>query len=321
MLKTIALLAVPGVQLLDIAGPLDVFAEANRYMQRDIYRLIVIGYDQAAIVSSSGVKIAPDMTLAEAKTHHFDSFLVAGAPAEQQPAADAGLQHALRQVCQQSQRFGSVCSGALLLASTGLLDGHRVTTHWAVADTLAARFPAVSVDTDAIYVCDGPLRTAAGVTSGLDLALKMVEEDLGREVAMAIAASLVMFFRRPVGQLHFSRRGETSLAGRSSLQELQRWAVANLEQVPNVKALATHMNLSTRHITRLFRQALDITPAQWLERERLATARQMLETGELATKQIAARCGYSSVDILRRAFVRQLKTTPGEYRKYFRQQP
>ncbi len=313
----IVCLALPGVQLLDVSGPLDVFAEANQLMGRVIYQLQVMGVNHDIITSSSGVKIVPDLALQDPSPQPCDTFLVAGAPMAGDQCwstADAGT---LRHLCRQSRRYGSICTGAMVLAQCALLDGYRVTTHWAVADDLANRYPKVQVTPDELYVCDGPLRTAAGVTSGLDLALKMVEEDLGREVAMDIAANLVMFFKRPVGQLHFSRKGKASLAGRSTLQDLQRWAISHLAEAKNAQALAAHMALSVRHLTRIFQQELAITPAQWLEREKVAQARHLLESTAAAPKEIAVLCGFSSIDILRRAFLRQLKTTPSEYRKYY----
>jgi transcriptional regulator GlxA family with amidase domain len=175
----------------------------------------------------------------------------------------------------------------------------------------------VNVEADAIFIAEGELRTAAGVTSGLDLALNMVEEDLGRETALDVASQLVMFFKRPGGQLQFSRHGQASLSGRSALQDVQRWVMNSLDQPHNVQSLAVHMGISVRHLTRLFNQALRQSPAEWLEQQRIFHARQLLETGEMAVKQVAAQCGFSSVDILRRAFVRQLSVTPSQYQKQY----
>src|SRR5476651_687315 len=241
MIKNIVILAVPGVQLLDISGPLDVFAEANTQLDRQVYRLQVMALDDQPVVSSSGVRLLADLQLQDENQPPVDTFLIAGAPGLDTFQPGSQMLSAIRHLAKISVRYGSVCSGALLLGAAGLLDGRRVTTHWAVADKLARDFPLAQVDADAIFLSDGPLRTAAGVTSGLDLALNMVEEDLGREVALEIAANLVMFFQRPVGQLHFSRKGQVSLAGRSTLQDLQRWAIAHLAQAKNAKALAAHM--------------------------------------------------------------------------------
>lgn len=317
MVKNVVILAVPGVQLLDVSGPLDVFAEANVQLGRTLYKLRVMALDDQPVVSSSGARLLPDVQLMDEFTEPLDTFLLAGAPALDTFVANVEIAAAIQRLAQQSRRYGSVCSGALLLAAAGLLDHRRVTTHWAVADKLAHDYPLVQVDADAIFLCDGPLRTAAGVTSGLDLALNMVEEDVGREVAMRVAAQLVMFFKRPCGQLQFSRHGKASVSGRSALQDVQRWVINSLRSPHNVQSMAEHMGVSVRHLTRLFNQEIGMTPAQWLEQQRVAHAREMLEATPLAVKQVADECGFSSVDILRRAFLRQLKVTPSQYRKFY----
>jgi len=218
-------------------------------------------------------------------------------------------------MAQRTRRFGSVCSGAFLLAAAGLLDGCRVTTHWAVARQLAEHYPEIEVDEDAIHVRDGKVRTAAGVTAGLDLALALVEEDLGRDVAKRIASQLVMFFRRPGGQLQFSRKGEAAPLGRSALQEIQRWVAAHPGLDHSVARLAQRVKLSPRHFARLFRDEVGTTPAVWVEAARVTSARAMLEGGQHTPKQVAARCGFADADVLRRAFNRHVGVTPAEYRK------
>jgi transcriptional regulator GlxA family with amidase domain len=191
-----------------------------------------------------------------------------------------------------------------------------VTTHWAVAERLAEAFPDVTVDVDALYVRDGRLRTAAGVTAGMDLALALVEEDLGREVALKVAAQLVMFFKRPGGQLQFSRGGEAAPAGRSALQEVQRWAAAHPAADLAVPVLAARVGLSPRHFARLFREEVGVTPAAWVEAARIGAARRLLEDGSEAPKQVAALCGFADADTLRRAFLRHVGVTPTEYRRH-----
>jgi transcriptional regulator GlxA family with amidase domain len=181
---------------------------------------------------------------------------------------------------------------------------------------LALRFPSVTVDEDAIHVSEGPVRTAAGVTAGLDLALALVEEDLGRGIAMQVASQLVMFFKRPGGQMQFSRNGEAVPAGRAALQELQRWVAANPAADHSVASLAERMDLSPRHFARLFRSEVGITPASWVEEARVNAARRYLEQGR-EPKQVAAHCGFADADTLRRAFVRHVGVTPAEYRKRF----
>jgi transcriptional regulator GlxA family with amidase domain len=316
MPRTILLLAAPGVQLLDVSGPLDVFAEANVQAGRQAYWPRLAGLAPGPVVSSSGVTLLPEVAAGEGEPGHIDTLLVAGAPHAPELRLTAEEMAWLRGAATAARRYGSVCSGAFLLAGAGLLAGRRVTTHWAVAGRLAEAFPDVTVDVDALYVRDGRLRTAAGVTAGMDLALALVEEDLGREVALKVAAQLVMFFKRPGGQLQFSRAGEAAPAGRSALQEVQRWAAANPAADLAVPVLAARVGLSPRHFARLFREEVGLTPAAWVEAARIAAARRLLEDGSEAPKQVAALCGFADADTLRRAFLRHVGVTPAEYRKH-----
>ncbi len=315
--RTIAILAPPGVQLLDVSGPLDVFAEANVQTGKIVYRPLVVGVSAAPIRSSSGVRLMPDVVIGARHEEKIHTLLVAGCPDISDRPADPEMIAWLRDVTASARRYGSVCSGAFLLASAGLLEGRRVTTHWAIAARLAERYPSVIVDEDAIYLRDGRLRTAAGVTAGLDLALALVEEDVGRDIAMKVASQLVMFFKRPGGQRQFSRKGEAAPAGRSALQELQRWVIADPAADHNVNSLAKRADLSPRHFARLFRSEVGVTPAAWVESTRVGAARQMLESGRAAPKQVAVRCGFADADTLRRAFSRHVGVTPAEYRKRY----
>jgi transcriptional regulator GlxA family with amidase domain len=316
-LKTIVLLAFPGVQLLDVSGPLDVFAEANTQAQREVYRLVVAAAAPGPLRSSSGVRLMPDWTINRDADEPIDTLLVAGCPNPVELPVSGKVLDWLRQSAPGTRRYGSVCSGAFVLAAAGLLSGKRVTTHWAVAEQLSERFPDVVVEKDAIHVRDGRLRTAAGVTAGLDLALSLVEEDLGHDIAIRVASQLVMFFKRPGGQVQFSRQGTAAPVGRAALQDLQRWVAAHPALNHSVARLAERMHLSPRHLSRLFRVAVGITPATWVEEVRVGTARRLLEQGDLAPKQVAASCGFSDADVLRRAFMRQVGVTPAEYRRRF----
>ena len=315
--KTVVIVALPGVQLLDVSGPLDVFAEANVQSGYTAYQLLVAAGEPGPVRSSSGVRLMPDRVINSDVEEAIDTLLVAGCPNAAEVPADGLVVDWLRRRAPTARRFGSVCSGAFFLAAAGLLDGRRVTTHWAVAEKLALRYPTVTVDQDAIHISDGRLRTAAGVTAGLDLALALVEEDLGREIAMKVASQLVMFFKRPGGQMQFSRKGEAVPAGRAALQELQRWVAAHPALDHSVASLAKHMELSPRHFARLFRNEVGITPATWVEEARVSAARLLLEQGHEAPKQVAAHCGFADADTLRRAFARHVGVTPAEYRKRF----
>lgn len=311
------MVALPGVQLLDVSGPLDVFAEANAQAGHEIYRLIVAASGPGPIRSSSGVRLMADRIIDRDIEEQIDTLLVAGCPNAAEVPPDSVIVDWLHRRAPMARRFGSVCSGAFFLAAAGLLDGRRVTTHWAVAEALSRQFPEVTVDADAIQVSDGALRTAAGVTAGLDLALSLVEEDLGHDIAMRVASQLVMFFKRPGGQMQFSRKGEAVPAGRAALQELQRWVAVNPGLDHSVASLAKRMELSPRHFSRLFRSEVGITPATWIEEVRVDAARRLLEQGHETPKQVASHCGFADADVLRRAFKRRVGVTPAEYRKRF----
>lgn len=315
--RSITILATAGVQLLDVSGPLDVFAEANVQAGRAVYRLEVVGGSPGPLRSSSGVRLIVDRTIDEPGRSATHTLLAAGAPGMADLHPPPRLLDWLRAEAGRSRRFGSVCSGAFLLAAAGLLDGRRATTHWAVADRLAREYPSVSVDKDALYVRDGRVRTAAGVTAGMDLALALVEEDLGREMALRVSRQLVMFFKRPGGQLQFSRDGAAAPSGRSSLQQLQRWIAANPSEDLSVPRLAERLGLSTRHFARLFATEIGTTPAAWVEAARVEAARNLLETGGHVPKQVALLCGFADADVLRRAFRRHVGVTPAEYRRRF----
>ncbi|AWN43452.1 GlxA family transcriptional regulator [Methylobacterium durans] len=314
-MHSVAVLALPGVQLLDVAGPLDVFAEANTQAGAEIYELVVVGIAPGPIETSSGRRLVTDIVLGDETAPAFDTLLVAGAPRMEDFRPDAVLRDWLASTASRSRRYGSVCSGAFLLGQAGLLDGRKVATHWAVADALARRHPEARVDADAICVFDGPLRTAAGVTAGLDLALALVEEDLGSEIARKVAAQLVMFFKRGGGQLQFSRRGVGALASRSALQEVQRWVAAHPAEDHSVAKLASRTGMSPRHFARLFRTETGLTPAAFVENVRIEAARRLLEEGQAASKQVAGVCGFRDADTLRRSFLRRLGLTPSEYRR------
>lgn len=317
MAKTIALLALPGVQLLDVSGPLDVFAQANIEAGQAFYALQVIGCRRGPLASSSGVRLLPDRVAGESD-ERVDTLLVAGAPHAADYAMPAATLAWLRHMAVRARRYGSVCTGAFVLAGTGLLRGKRITTHWCAAERLRQTYPTVTVEEDALYVRDGKLRTAAGVTAGMDLALSLVEEDLGRDIAMRVASQLVMFFKRPGGQMQFSRSGETRPAGRSVLQEVQRWIVAHPELDHSVAELAERAGLSARHFARLFHAEVGSTPAAWVEAARIAAARALFEAGHhAAPKQVAAKCGFQNVDTFRRVFAKHVGVTPAEYRKRY----
>jgi transcriptional regulator GlxA family with amidase domain len=313
--RRLVIVAGPGVQMLDVSGPLDVFAEANVQAGRAVYRTEIVSAQATTIATSSGARLLADRTIFDADPGAPDTVLVAGSPDAPHRRPAAALLDWLRRTAPSARRFGSVCTGAFALAEAGLLDGRRITTHWAAADALARRYPAIRVEPDAIQVRDGPVCTAAGVTAGLDLAVTLVEEDLGRELAKRVAAQLVMFFKRPGGQMQFSRSGAAEPSGRAVLQEVQRWIAAAPAEDHSVARLAERAGLSPRHFARLFRSEVGMTPADWVEAARVAAARRRLEAEGLSPKQVAALTGFANADTLRRAFVRHVGITPAEFRR------
>ncbi|MXV44934.1 helix-turn-helix domain-containing protein [Saccharibacter sp. 17.LH.SD] len=318
--KRIGILALPYVQLLDIAGPMDVFTEANTQAKRILYELHVISTSSAPLHSSSGLIFHPTTTISSPLDVPFDTLLIAGAPHLNPKHLSPDLLKWVGQHAPRCRRFGSICTGALVLAAAGLLTQRRVTTHWAVAEQLSQQFPSIQVEADSLFICDGPVCTAAGVTAGLDLAIALVDHDFGRDLARKVSNQLVMFFRRPGGQLQFSHRGIANPMGRSILRTVQRRVLSKPHLPSDTRALAELAGLSPRHFARLFHKEIGLSPALWVERVRMDTACRTLEEG-LPPKQVAAMVGFKDVDTFRRAFQRQFKTTPAEYRRRHAAQP
>jgi transcriptional regulator GlxA family with amidase domain len=231
--------------------------------------------------------------------------------------ADAELMRWLRSAAGRSRRVASVCSGAFLLAGAGLLDGRRATTHWAACDELSRRHPDVVVQRDAIFVRDGQVWTSAGVTAGMDLALALVEEDLGPAAARDVARWLVLFLKRPGGQSQFSAQLASSGAGREALRELQAWIPGNLGSDLSVPALAERAHMSPRHFARAFRAEVGMTPAAYVESVRVEQARIALEGSRATVDEIARGCGFGTVETMRRAFHRRIGVGPSAYRNRF----
>ncbi|MFE1339257.1 GlxA family transcriptional regulator [Streptomyces sp. NPDC058733] len=311
--RTVLFLLFDGVQSLDVTGPLEVFAGAEQHTP-GTYRLRTASLDGAPVRSSSGLLLVPDEALAGVADPH--TLLVPGGRGTRDP--DPRLVDWLRHHGPRAGRLVSVCTGAILLARAGLLDGRRATTHWAYCDKLARDHPAVRVDPDPIYVRDGAVHTSAGVTSGIDLSLALVEEDLGRDTALAIARHLVVFLRRPGNQAQFSAQLAAQTAAREPLREVQQWITEHPEGDLGVEALAARARLSPRHFTRAFRAETGMTPGRYVDRVRLEHARRLLEDTGDGVEEIARASGYGTPEAMRRAFVKALGTPPAEYRRRFR---
>jgi len=315
--RRIALLAFPDVQALDLFGPLEVFAAADRLGGGGWYAPELIAARAAPIATSSGVRLLPDRATSTVRGH-LDTLIVAGGAGARAAAADPELLRFIARAARRARRVCSVCTGAFLLAEAGLLDGRRATTHWSACEALARRHPAVRVEADPIFVRDGQVATSAGVTAGMDLALALVEEDLGPDVARQVARWLVLFLKRPGGQSQFSAPLAGPAASRPALREIQEWIPAHLADDLSVSALAARATMSPRNFARAFRRELGVTPAAYVERLRVERARALLESTADPAKAVAGQCGFATPETMRRAFQRQVGSSPGEYRNRFR---
>ncbi len=313
----IALLVFPGVQMLDVAGPMDVFHEAARKAGRPgFYDFELVALEEGHVRADNGMLFQPTATI-DSLDRAVDTLLIAGSHELKGVENHQRLMQWLRRQAGEVRRLGSVCSGAWLLAHAGLLDGRRITTHWNISAALARRFERVHVEEDQIYLRDGNLYTSAGVTAGMDLALALVEEDLGRDVALAVAREMVMFIKRPGGQSQFSAHLAAQTAQRTPIRQVQEWVLENLEQDLSVEQLATQAGMSVRNFSRAFKSDTGATPAEFVEAARLDAARRMLEETASPLKRVAARSGFNDQNSLRRAFMRRLGVTPGDYRSRF----
>ncbi|WP_328543986.1 GlxA family transcriptional regulator [Streptomyces europaeiscabiei] len=312
-MRTVLVVLFDGVQSLDVTGPMEVFAGAEQHTP-GTYRISTASLDGTPVRASSGLTLVPDHTLATAPAPH--TLLVPGGQGTRNPAPEVIAW--LREHGPRAQRLVSVCTGAILLAEAGLLDGRRATTHWAYCDTLARHHPAIEVDPDPIFVRDGHVATSAGVTSGIDLALALVEEDIGREVALAIARHLVVFLRRPGNQAQFSAQLAAQTARREPLREVQQWITEHPGDDLSVEHLAARARLSPRHFARAFQAETGTTPGRYVDRVRLEHARRLLEDTTDGVEEISRTCGYGTSEAMRRAFVKTLATSPAEYRRRFR---
>jgi transcriptional regulator GlxA family with amidase domain len=316
-MRRILIVAFPGVQTLDVVGPAEVFSAADRLRGGGEYEVEVVATTSDEIVSGSGLKLLPHRTLAGVRGP-IDTLLVAGGGGVHEAQHDERLVRWLRSAAPRARRVASVCTGSFLLARAGLLDGRRATTHWASCDLLAERYPEVEVERSPIYVRDGDVYTSAGVTAGIDLALALVEDDLGAAVARDAARWLVLFLRRPGDQAQFSAQPAWQAAEREPLRDLQGWIADNLTADLSVPALAERAFMSPRNFARAFRREVGVTPAAYVESVRLERARAELEAGETPVEAVAAMCGFGTVETMRRAFHRRFNVNPAAYRSRFR---
>src|SRR5215211_2470083 len=316
-MRRVVIAVFPGVQTLDVVGPAEVFRAAS-LLRPPGYEVTIAAQTKQPIETST-VSFVPDAALTEV-TGPIDTLLVAGGTGTRAAEEDEALVAWIAEAATRSRRVTSVCTGAFLLARARLLDGRRATTHWASCGDLAKRYPAVSVDPDPIFVRDSEIATSAGVTAGMDLALALVEEDLGRETALEAARWLVLFLQRPGGQTQFSAQLAAQTADRAPLRELQAWIPDHLDADLSVPALARRSQMSDRNFARAFRRETGMTPAAYVEAARVERARIALETGDLAIEAIARQAGFGTVETMRRAFRRRVGVSPVDYRTRFRRQ-
>jgi len=325
--RRVVIVAFDRVQVLDITGPSEVFSLADRARAAagvsaagstySIELLAAVGGAGAAgatVRTSSGLKLEPHGPL---DGREIDTLIVPGGQGTRDATKDEHLISWIRAAARRSRRVTSVCTGAFLLARAGLLDGRRATTHWAACNALQRLHPSVEVDPDPIFVREGNVYTSAGVTAGIDLALALVEEDLGPQAALNAARSLVLFVRRPGGQAQFSAVLETQAASHRRIRELQQWISDHLTDDLTVTALADRCHMSERNFSRVFAREVGLTPAAYVESLRLERARLLLETTEHQLEQIARECGFGTVETLRRTFARRLRASPSDYRRRF----
>jgi transcriptional regulator GlxA family with amidase domain len=267
--------------------------------------------------SSSGLRLVADRGFRDLRAD-VDTLLVAGGRGARAAAQEATLLAWLKRMAPRVRRLGSVCTGTFILAAAGLLDDRRATTHWAYCDGLARLHPRIAVDPDPIFIRDGQVYTSAGVTAGMDMALALVEEDYGRHVALEVARQLVMFLRRPGGQSQFSSQLAVQTADREPLRELQAWIADHLVADLSVTTLADRVAMSPRHFARVFAAELGLTPARFVEVQRVEAARRRLEESADGVDLVAATCGFGCAEVMRRAFLRTVRVSPSDYRSRFR---
>ncbi|WP_405997004.1 GlxA family transcriptional regulator [Streptomyces sp. NBC_00829] len=315
--RRVVTVVFPGAQALDVTGPIEVFDTVNRLLSEPDhgYRIECVSADAPWVRTSSGVVIqAAPLNTGEGP---IDTLLVPGGWGLKDALANRALISWIRQAASRSRRVVSVCGGSFLLAEAGLLDGRRATTHWAYCEDMARRYPDVAVDPGPIFVWDGPYVTSAGVSTGIDTALALVEADHGAAHALEMARYLVLTFKRHGGQSQFSTMLDAQLAERAPIRDAQEWILDNLDGPLPVPRLAERANMSPRNFARVFRREVGATPGQYVARVRIARARMLLETTDLAVGQVAPRCGFPAVETFLRSFGRAVGLSPSEYRHRF----
>jgi transcriptional regulator GlxA family with amidase domain len=314
-MRRVVIVAFDDAQSLDISGPAEAFSIATRFFKGD-YAIELVTPDGEPARCTSGLSLNADRSIDEVRGA-IDTLVIAGGVGTDDVVGDERVIAWVRGAAKRARRVASVCTGAFVLAEAGLLDDRRATTHWADCARLAERYPQVAVESDPIYVRDGNVSTSAGVTAGMDLALALIEEDHGPEVALKTARALVLFVRRPGGQSQFSAQLTAGPARREPLRDVQAHIAEHPGSDLSVPALAGRAYMSERNFARAFRAETGMTPAAYVEAARVERARRELETTDLSVQAVAARCGFGTVETMRRAFGRRLGVNPAAYRDRF----
>lgn len=318
--RLVVFVIYPNIVLLDLVGPLQVFSHAiDPTSQGNGYTCAVTSISGGMVKTNTVVPI-PSEPMTNYNQRHIHTLVIVGGDGANTAMHDAALLAQITKLAQGAHRVCSVCSGALVLAATGMLDGRRAVTHWDDCKTLQYEFPNVQVEMDPIYIKDGHIWTSAGITAGIDMALAVIAEDLGRPSALNVARSMVTPMVRSGGQSQFSPILDRQMLDTTGqFDSLHQWIAENLHLDLQVEVLADHMNMSARNFSRLYSKHMGMTPAKAVEATRTEVAQNILETTDLAIKQIAVRCGFNDEERMRRAFVRLLNVSPSDYRQGFRQ--
>lgn len=318
--RRVMMLGYEGAQILDVAGPLQILTSVKLADGSPAYEAELVAPRAGAMGTSAGLSLHVTRTMDEVSAEELqelDTFLVAGGEGSRGLIHDADVLDFIHKASNAARRTASICTGALLLAATGLLDGKRATTHWAFAGKLARDYPRIDVNEDAIYVRDGHIWTSAGVTAGMDLALALVEEDLGRDMALAIARHHVMFLMRPGGQSQFSAQLAAQAVDDERIAQVCAYIIAHPREPLTVPQLAGIAHMSERNFARRFAEEAAMTPALFVERARLDEARRRLSEGGASLERVAREAGFGAGERMRRAFIRHLGVTPNRYRDGF----
>jgi transcriptional regulator GlxA family with amidase domain len=315
--KRIGFIGYDGVTTLDLFGPLEVFDTANTrpHSAQHPYELVVLSPEGAPFALEQGITVTPNAALDDG--FPLDTVIVPGGRGARDAKTADPIVTWLKTNAGKFRRVASVCTGIYILAETGLLDGKRATTHWRFASDVARRFPQIALHPDAIYIRDGQMNTSAGVTAGIDLALAMVEDDLGSETALSVARDLVVYLKRSGGQMQFSEPLQFQVRATDRFADLADWMLRNLHNDLSVETLAQRARLSPRQFSRRFKAAFGTSPGDYVERLRLDEARRRLPAGGQTVESIAVSVGYASDDAFRRAFERHFGVVPSAYRQQF----